>query len=114
MTDDCAVIVERNEAAFAIELRTEESEAGRVGGHGVSERDSAAVTEYAEFGVQGADGRGGDAHGERSQRVAACASVRGVAASRTGEPGGTTSTGHDALRTNAWEVPPSTSVRIGP
>ena len=80
MTDDCAVIVERNEAAFAIELRTEESEAGRVGGHGVSERDSAAVTEYAEFGVQGADGRGGDAHGERSQRVAACASVRGVAA----------------------------------
>ena len=76
MTDDCAVIVERNEAAFAIELRTEESEAGRVGGHGVSERDPAAVTEYAELGVQGAGGRGGDAHGAELARRGVCIGSR--------------------------------------
>jgi len=78
VTDDCAVIVERNEAAFAIELRTEESEAGRVGGHGVSERDPAAVTEYAQLGVQGAGGRGGMPDRAESARRGVCIGSRCV------------------------------------
>lgn len=113
MTDDCAVIVEPNEAVFAVELRTEESEAGASKGtafRSVIRRPSPSTRSWVctvRADVEGMPMA-------RSQRVAPCASVRRVSASRTGEPGGTTSTGHDALRTNAWEVPPSTSVRIGP
>jgi hypothetical protein len=47
VTDDPAVVIERDTAIVAVELGAEEREAGRIGRHGVPQRHPATVIENA-------------------------------------------------------------------
>ena len=62
MTDDYAVVVQRDAVVFTRERGPkEEDEPGGVGRHGVSERHASAVIENADLAVESM----GAAHGRR-------------------------------------------------
>ena len=93
---------------FAVELRTEEGEARGIRWYGVPQSHATAVVEHAMLRVEAVGG----GHGALYATVVRDSRLQ--PASRVVEPRGTTSTGHAAFRTNACDVPPSTSVLIGP
>jgi hypothetical protein len=51
VADDRAVVVKRDNAACAVEVRPEGSETWRIGRHGGPERDAPAVIEDADVGA---------------------------------------------------------------
>jgi hypothetical protein len=92
----------------AVELRTEESEARGIRRYGVTQSHATAVLQHAMLRVEPVGG----GHGVRYATAVRDSLLR--PASRVVEPRGTTSTGQAAFRTNACDVPPRTSVLIGP
>ena len=95
VTDDPAVVIERDTAIVAVELGAEEREAGGIGRHGVPQSHPAAVIENAALRAEVV--RAG--HGPGSREPVRVSLARPVWSAV--ELGGTTSTGHTAFRTSA-------------
>lgn len=87
--------IERDTAIVAVELGAEEREAGRIGRYGVPQRHPTTVVENAMLRAEVVRAGQGPHHCE-PMRVSLAR-----LASSAAELGGTTSTGHTALRTNA-------------
>jgi hypothetical protein len=108
VTDDPPVVVEGDMTLYAVERRTEEREARGIRRYGVPQSHATAVLQHAMLRVEAAGG------GHGALYATAVRDSLLQPASRVVEPRGTTSTGQAAFRTNACDVPPSTSVLIGP
>jgi hypothetical protein len=108
VTDDPTVVIERDTAVVAVELGAEEYDAGRIGRYGLPQSHPTAVIENAALRAEVVRAGHGPGHRE-PVRVSLAPPVSSAV-----ELGGTTSTGHTAFCTSACDVPPTTSVRIGP
>jgi hypothetical protein len=95
VTDDPAVVVERDTAVVAVELGAEKREAGRIGRYGVPQSHLTAVAENAALRTEVVRAGHGPGHREPA-RVSLAPPVSSAV-----ELGGTTSTGHAAFRTSA-------------
>jgi len=108
VTDDPAVVVERDSPVVAVELGTEEREARRIERYSVPQSHPTAIVENAASSAKVVGAGHEPGHPEPAR---ATLGRRGASAAA---PDGTTRTGHAAFRTRACDVPPTTSVRIGP